>query len=100
EAAATGSLYGRQDAPNASLLLYVRQAGQWWPLVSIANGMLAFLTWAAAGAAPGRSIQTVAWIEEADAPYLFVPGDVTPVDGVTSIAPTAGTPGRWLIGSD
>jgi len=51
-------------------------------------------------AAPGPAVQSVAWQEETDAPYLFVPGDVTAVDGVTSIAPTGGTAGRWLLGSE
>lgn len=57
-------------------------------------------TLAAMAAQPGPPQACVAWCEETDAPYLFVPGDVTTIDGWTSIAPTGGTPGRWLLGSD
>jgi len=77
--------------------------GRWiyyGPGLSGASGMLAFLTLVLMAAAPGPAVQSVAWQEETDAPYLFVPGDVTAVDGVTSIAPTGGTAGRWLLGSD
>lgn len=51
-------------------------------------------------ALPGPPQNVVAWCEETDAPYEFVPGDVTAVDGWTSIAPTGGTAGRWLLRSD
>ena len=34
---ATGSVYYRQDAPNASLMLYVRSNNAWWPISSAAT---------------------------------------------------------------
>ena len=60
----------------------------------------ALSTLALFAAQPGPPQSSITWCEEVDAPYLFVPGDVTAVDGVTSIAPTGGTAGRWLLGSD
>lgn len=70
---------------------------------SIAKRILfaaAFSSWAQMGALPGpgqRAVTTCA--DSGNRPYFFVPGDVTPVDGVTSIAPTPDT-GRWLLGDD
>lgn len=60
----------------------------------------ALSTLALFAAQPGPPQSCITWCEETDAPYLFIPGDVTAVDGVTSIAPTGGTAGRWLLGSD
>ena len=60
----------------------------------------ALSTLAPFAALPGPPQSCVTWCEETDAPYLFVPGDVTAIDGVTSIAPTGGTAGRWLLGSE
>ena len=57
----------------------------------------ALSTLALFAAQPGPPQSSITWCEEVDAPYLFVPGDVTAVDGVTSIAPTGGTAGRWLL---
>lgn len=60
----------------------------------------ALSTLALFAAQPGPPQSCVTWCEEVDAPYLWVPGDVTAVDGVTSIAATGGTAGRWLLGSE
>jgi len=57
-------------------------------------------TLAALASLPGPPQRVVTHCQEVDAHYLFVPGDATAVDGVTSIAPTGGTPGRFLLGSD
>jgi hypothetical protein len=57
-------------------------------------------TLAALAALPGPPQRVRQHILETDAPYEFVPGDVTAVDGWTSIAPTGGTAGRWLLRSD
>lgn len=57
-------------------------------------------TLAALAAQPGPQNGCRQYIEETDAQYEFVPGDVTAVDGWTSIAPTGGTAGRWLLRDD
>jgi len=57
-------------------------------------------TLAALASLPGPPQRVVTHCQEVDAHYLFVPGDVTAVDGWTSIAPTGGTAGRWLLGAD
>lgn len=49
---------------------------------------------------PGPPQPVRQYIEETDAPYEFAPNDATAVNGVTSVAPTGGTPGRWLLKSD
>lgn len=60
----------------------------------------ALSTLAGLAALEGPPQEVVSWCQEVSAPYLFIPGDTTPVDGWTSIAPTGGTPGRWLLGDD
>lgn len=57
-------------------------------------------TLAALATLPGPPQTVRYYCEETDAPYEFVPGDTTAVDGWTSIAPTGGTAGRWLLRSD
>lgn len=61
------------------------------------SGMRWFETLALMGAAPGPSVSTLAWQVETAAAYEFLPGDVTAVDGWTSVANTGGTNGRWLL---
>jgi hypothetical protein len=57
-------------------------------------------TLALLAAMPGPPQRVRQHVMETDAPYEFVPGDATTVDGWTSIAPTGGTAGRWLIRAD
>ncbi len=56
-------------------------------------------TLAALAAAPGPPQACRVYVEETDAPYEFVPADATAANGWTSIAPTGGTAGRWLLRS-
>lgn len=42
EAAENGSVYCRQDAPDPSSMLYLRQAGAWWPVSTSSVGEQAF----------------------------------------------------------
>jgi hypothetical protein len=48
---------------------------------------------------PGPGAPARYWLEETAAPYEFVPGDATAIDGWTSIAPTPDT-GRYLLRGD
>src|SRR6185436_13530095 len=63
-------------------------------------GTSALSTLAQYAALPGPPQRVFARIGEVEAPYEFVPGDVTTADGYKSIAPTGGTAGRWLLRSN
>lgn len=51
----------------------------------------------AASPGPSASASQAVWVTDLLALFRFVPGDVTPPDGLTCIAPTGGVAGRWLI---
>lgn len=66
-----------------------------------ASGSSGFEVWfetlAQMGAAPGPAIKTLAWQMETGAPYEFLPGDTTTVNGWTVVGNTGGVNGRWIL---